>query len=221
MILLLCAVFLNPQAVSAGARGALLDRFLAPDNPPLVSYRAYRHLAASTRGGRLQAEMDVETSFDAARGFSFIVLGERGSGLIRRHVLLEALLIEQRTAAAAAAATTSLTLANYHFLDASDAGEPLTAIGVRARRKSPMLVNGTLFIHADRADLVRVEGELAERPSFWTKRVTIVRRYDRIAGVHVPVAMESNADIRIVGGSTFTMTYRYVEINGARIEPIP
>jgi hypothetical protein len=220
VIAVLCAVIAAAQSASV-APGALLERFLAPKNPPLVSYQAYRRLTASTRGGKMQAEMEVLTAFDPEHGFTFTVLSERGSSLIRRRVLLEALLTEQKAAAGGTRHETALTHANYEFLDAETAGEPLAVIGVRARRKSPMLVNGILFIHPERADLVRVEGELAEKPSFWTKRVRIVREYDRVGGVHVPVAMASVADIRIVGDSKFTMTYRYVEINGQRLDQNP
>ncbi len=85
---------------------------------------------------------------------------------------------------------------------------------VRPRRKSVMLVNGALFIEPDSADLVRIEGELSKRPSFWTRRVRVVREYERLEGVHVPVSMSSTADVLIVGASTFSMTYRYTEING-------
>jgi hypothetical protein len=64
------------------------------------------------------------------------------------------------------------------------------------------------------ADLVRVEGVLSKRPSFWTRRVEVVRRYGRIGGVRVPVAMESTASVLIFGRSTFTMTYDYLTVNG-------
>jgi hypothetical protein len=33
----------------------------------------------------------------------------------------------------------------------------------------------------------------------------------------VPVAMNSNADVLVVGASTFSMTYTYVEINGQQV----
>ncbi len=89
---------------------------------------------------------------------------------------------------------------------------------VRPKRKAVMLVNGALFIEADSADLVRIEGELSKRPSFWTRRVRVIREYERLEGVHVPVSMSSTADVLIVGASTFSMTYRYTEING---KPIP
>jgi hypothetical protein len=88
---------------------------------------------------------------------------------------------------------------------------------VRPRRKHVMLVDGTLFIEADSADLVRLEGELSKRPSFWTRRVHVIREYDRVGGVHVPVSMRSTADVLIVGSSSFSMTYRYTEINGKTV----
>jgi hypothetical protein len=62
-----------------------------------------------------------------------------------------------------------------------------------------------------------VEGELSKRPSIWTRRVHVVREYDRIAGVHVPISMKSNADVLIVGSSSFAMDYKYTEINGKTI----
>ena len=70
------------------------------------------------------------------------------------------------------------------------------------------------MIESDSADLIRVEGELSQRPSFWTRRVHVVREYDRVGGVHVPISMKSTADVLIVGSSSFSMTYRYSEING-------
>jgi len=210
-------LLLIPQTLG-GPSQAVLDRFLAPDETPLVSYRAVRTMTASTRGGRMHAEMEVETAFDPVRGFTFTIVSENGSGLIRRRVLLAALETEQKAVARAARDDSAITPANYDFVAATQAEATLIAIGVRAKRKSTMLLNGTVYLNPVRYDLERVEGELAERPSFWTRRVRITRRYDRVGGVHVPIAMESNADVRIVGASNFSMTYRYTEINGRSTE---
>src|SRR5436190_18579342 len=210
---LLCLVALvQPSA------NTLVDRFLIPDTEPLTSYRAIRHLHASTRSGKFSADMDVVTSLDPGRGFSFEIISQSGSALVRRRVLLEALQTEQRMLSGQASRETALTPANYEFLNVAEVDRP--ALGVRARRKSPMLVNGTLFLDDDAA-LTRLEGELAEKPSFWTRRVRVIRRYDHIAGVHVPVEMASVADIRIVGASNFQMSYRYLEVNGQQVEPRP
>ena len=47
-------------------------------------------------------------------------------------------------------------------------------------------MEGSIFLTSEAADLVRMEGLLVKRPSFWTRKVEIVRDYGRIAGVRVP-----------------------------------
>ena len=199
-------------------RTALIDRFLAPDHPPLESYRAFRHLTASTRGGRMQASIDAWTSLDPVHGFRYEITSRDGSSLIQRKVLVAALEAEQEAHRAPDRGQSALTPANYEFLDISHEDGRLVKVDIRPRRKHVMLVEGSLFVDADSADLVRIEGELSKRPSFWTRRVRVVREYDRVEGVHVPVGMRSTADVLIVGSSSFAMTYRYVEING---KPVP
>jgi len=62
-----------------------------------------------------------------------------------------------------------------------------------------------------------VTGRLAKNPSFWTKRVDIIRTYGRIAGIRVPLSIESVAQVRIAGPSAMTMTYRYDMVNGRTV----
>src|SRR5436190_5324893 len=147
MLAALMAVVALLQPSAPARSQVLVDRFLAPDVEPLTSYHAYRHLRASTRGGKFAAEMDVLTSFDLERGFAFEVVSQSGSAIVRRHVLLEALLTEQRTVGGQAKFETALTRANYDFLTATP--DDMSSLNVRARRKSPMLVNGTLFLDED------------------------------------------------------------------------
>ena len=71
-----------------------------------------------------------------------------------------------------------------------------------------------MWVTDTEADLVRVEGRLAKSPSFWARRVDIVRRYGRVAGVRVPLSVESTAHVRIAGPSAMTMTYQYEMVNG-------
>jgi hypothetical protein len=196
------------------AREDLLARFLAPRTTPLVSYRALRRLSASTRGGKMTGSLEAQTSLDPQRGFAYDVTAEDGSSLIRRRVLVAALDAEQKAFENGDGPRAALTPANYEFLTPSDAPPDLLRMDVKPRRKHVMLIDGTLFLKPDSAQLVRVEGELSQRPSFWTRRVRVERQYDEIGGVHVPIAMRSTADVLLVGTSTFEMTYQYEEING-------
>ena len=79
------------------------------------------------------------------------------------------------------------------------------------------MIDGAVFITSDDADLVRVEGRMAKNPSFWTTRVNLVRRYDRIGGVRVPVRLDSTAQIRFAGESTLSMVYDYESVNGVKL----
>jgi hypothetical protein len=218
------AAAIQPGAATSGpeetpiARGEFIHRFLAPDHEPLVSYRAFRRLTASTRGGKMSASLEAWTTLDPVRGFTYEITAREGSGLIQGKVLVAALDAERDAVKATDRDESALTPANYEFLDINPEDERLIKMDVRPRRKSVMLVSGALFIEADSSDLVRIEGELSKRPSFWTRRVRVVREYERLEGVHVPVSMSSTADVLIVGASTFSMTYQYTEING---KPIP
>lgn len=51
--------------------------------------------------------------------------------------------------------------------------------------------------------------------------MNIASRYQRIAGVRVPIEMGSQADVRFAGKSTFSMTHEYELVNGRTIDPAP
>lgn len=190
-----------------------IPRFLQSYRPPLTSYRAHRHMEASTRGGAMRASLDAWTSLGADGTFSFEVIQESGSELIRNHVLRAALVEEQRSHDTNEGDAASLTPRNYE-MQVGDATDGLIRIELTPRRRSRMLIAGSAFVTRDAADLVRVEGTLSKRPSFWTRRVDITRCYRRIAGVRVPIEMRSTANVLVVGTSTFSMTYDYTMING-------
>jgi hypothetical protein len=110
-----------------------------------------------------------------------------------------------------------LTPANYVFEDRGAQSDGLTSLTVKPRRKNVLLVDGSIYLNPDDGELVRMEGQLSKTPSFWTKRVEIVRWYQRINGFRMPTALESVANVRIAGLSTFRMTYQYESINGQRV----
>ena len=85
------------------------------------------------------------------------------------------------------------------------------------RRRDSRLVSGAAILGARSGELVRVEGRLAKSPSFWVRWVDVSRSYAPIGGAMMPVAVESTADVRIAGVSTFSMTYDYHMVDGEAI----
>ena len=194
----------------------VLERFLARTDPGPDQYRALRHLDAHNMHFGASAWMDVWTEADGAGGFRYEVASEGGSGYIRRHVFLAALAGERKLLQNGEPQRAELNLANYMF-EEHGAADGLASLGVMPRRKDILLVDGAVFVKPDDSDLVRIEGRLSKNPSFWTRRVEIVRRYDRINGVRVPLEIQSTAQVLIAGASTFRMTYEYETINGERV----
>src|SRR5262245_40592610 len=191
-----------------------LDRFLARGEEPTVEYRALRRLEAANSKFNQRAWMVAWTEYDRAKGFRFSIVAEGGSNYIRTHVLRAALLGEQKMWANNEPQRASLSNENYTFdNDVPDEGG-LAAVGLKPKRRDVLLVEGAIFVTPADGDLARIEGKLSKAPSFWTRRVDVVRRYERMAGVRVPVSIESVAHVLIAGRSTFRMTYEYETING-------
>ena len=204
----------TPALFRTAARASVVERFLSGTGEQLVSYRAVRRLTAASRGGRMQASLTALTTFDPEGGFHYEVVEETGSGMIRSRVLHAALEAERETRARGDAAKGALSELNYEFGAPDPGDDPLVTVAIRPRRRDTLLVNGSIILTRDEADLVRLEGTLVKRPSFWTRRVDVVRQYARVAGVRVPVSMASTADVLIAGRSTFSMDYEYETING-------
>jgi len=195
-----------------------VSRFLESGQPPLKADRARRHLEASSRGGKMKAQLDAQTTLLPDGAFSFEVLNESGSNLLRQRILRAALLEEQDNHNSAKLADSDFTRENYDFLvQESTRDGDLVRISLAPRRKSQLLIDGAAFVRRDDADLVRIQGVLSKRPSFWTRKVEITRHYARIDGVRVPIEVRLDADVLLVGDSAFDMTYQYLAINGRPI----
>jgi hypothetical protein len=195
---------------------AVLQRFLSLDDPAPTQFRALRHLEARNDKFEKSAWMDVWTEGDAS-GFRFTIVSEEGSDYIRSKVFRATLETERKVWAAGGAGRAALTPANYVFEERGAQPDGLTLLTMTPRRKDVMLVDGSIYLNPDDGELVRMEGRLAKAPSFWTRRVEIVRWYRRIAGFRVPTSLESTANVRVAGVSTFKMSYEYESINGQRV----
>jgi hypothetical protein len=206
----------SPQPTSTQpAASPALDRYLSTVGDPAPSYRAKRVLSA--RAGSRQATLVAMTALDSSGQFTYEVISEEGSGVIRSKVLHAALEAEQKAKSREQSARAAVTPANYMFEPGGAGGDGEERVRIKPRRNEPMMIDGSIVLAAADGDLRKIEGRLVKRPSFWTRRVEIERQYARIGGARVPVSMSSVADVLFVGRSTFVMRYEYESINGVRV----
>src|SRR6185436_11020988 len=209
-------------AAPSGTAPEILQRFLALGDPTPSQFRALRHLEARNEKFEKSAWMDVWTDGDAS-GFRYVIVSEEGSEYIRSKVFRETLEMERKMWAAGTPDAAALTPDNYVFEQQSgQADDGLASLTVTPRRKDVLLVEGNIFLNPADGELVRMEGRLSKSPSFWTRRVAIVRWYRRIVGFRMPTALETVANVRIAGISTFKMSYEYESVNGQHVgDPQP
>jgi hypothetical protein len=203
----------HEPAAAANPHLVFVNRFLDRDQDRVRDYRAFRRLEATNEKFHKQGWIAVWTELTPA-GLRYDIVESGGSDYIRSKVLEAALKNEQRLVANGDLARADFTRANYEFSGSESTREGLIKVVLKPRRADQVLVAGAMFLSAVSGDLIRVEGALARSPSFWTSRVEVVREYQRVAGVRVPVRVESTAQVKIAGASRFVMTYDYQRING-------
>jgi hypothetical protein len=217
--LLVAALAAHPDAAASSAStptfSPILQRFFALDDPLPRQSRALRHLEAENDNFGMHAWMDVWTETDSS-GFRYRIVAEEGSDWIRSRVFRETLEAERRFWGSDAVAQVSFTPANYTFEDRGEA-DGLASLQVKPRRKDMLLIDGAIFLRPDDGELLRMEGDLAKAPSFWTRHVRIVRHFQRVNGVRLPVRLDAVATIRFAGRSTFSAVYQYETVNGERV----
>jgi hypothetical protein len=209
---LLCVIGALVPAATLSARheSAPVEMFLAQPSSS-HSYRATRRLEAT--GSGQQGWLDARTDFTPVSGFDYEITAEGGSGFIRARVLRTLLEEERQLIARGGSSEVAISPDNYRFADEGIDQDGLARVALQPLRKERPLIVGRMFLKPADGELVRVEGRLAKNPSFWVSRVNIVRSYERINGVLLPVLLESTAQLRLLGRSTLRMTYRYSQID--------
>ena len=165
--------------------------------------------------------MEAVTQYDPAAGLTYSIVAHGGSERIRRRVLEAVLEKEQENSTRAEWRKGNLSRANYAFDFGGHAGDGMLKMQLTPRRRDTRLVRGSALVTAQSGNLVRVEGRLSKSPSFWVRWVDVSRTYSPIGGAMMPVAIESTADVRIVGMSTFSMTYDYQMVDGHAVNAAP
>lgn len=192
-------------------------RFLGRAPEPLTRYRAIRRLEAHNERFKKHGWLVALTELSPEQGFTFRILDEGGSASVLGRVLRPVLAGEQALVARGDAARAALTRDNYDWLGAEPAEAGLVRLLIHPKRRDVTLVDGAVSVTAADADLVAVSGRLSRTPSFWTRRVDVVRRYGRVAGVRVPLQFDSVAQVLVAGRSSMSMTYQYEMVNGVAV----
>jgi hypothetical protein len=183
----------------------------------LRSYQGTRTYRLEYRGfpGNRSAEMIVDVRYQSPGTKEFTERSETGSKLVIERVFKKLLQSEQEALNAENQNRVALNRDNYAFALVGyeqTPGGSLYVLSVEPLVKSKLLYRGKIWVDAEDFAVVRIEGEPAKNPSFWTKDTKIEQIYGRVGDFWLPVSNRSSSSIRLGGHADFSIEYKDYQI---------
>ena len=164
------------------------------------------------------ADMTVRITYRSPDKKEFTVVSEHGSGTIRDRVFKRLLEAEVESMRPENQQRTEITVENYAFKllksPQTDA-DGLYVLEATPRHKNKFLFRGRIWVDAKDFAVVRVEGEPAVNPSWWTPQTDFVRVYQKAGDFWLPQSNSSVTKVRIFGKAVLTIDYGKYQITPA------
>lgn len=168
--------------------------------------------------GNRSAEMIVDVKYQSPGTKVFTVRSETGSKLVIDRVFKKLLQSEQEALTAENQSRVALNQDNYIFAMVGYEQAPggsLYVLSVEPKVKNKLLYRGKIWVDAEDFAVVRIEGEPAKNPSFWTRDTRIEQVYGRVGKFWLPVSNRSSSLIRLGGRADFSIEYKDYRITSA------
>jgi len=209
--------------VPAHAQGIeeILDRMMARNawqDRALLEFRADRKFYAANVRFKTDSTMYVQTVFRQPDQFQSTVTRHEGSKFIRSRVFDKILEAESETSAKKDKKQVDIIPANYNFaLEGQQdcEGRRCFRLKITPKRRDKYSVDGEIWVDGEDYSIVRIRGVPAKKPSMWTLKTEIDRRYKKIDGIWLPDRMDSSSDIMIAGRSVLSIEYNYKSVQTA------
>ncbi|MEO6119584.1 MAG: hypothetical protein ABIP12_02755 [Terriglobales bacterium] len=180
-----------------------------------VAERKY-HVAKkqSDDQGLNKSEITAEISFLPPGQKSFAI--KKSTGGMAENVVRKTL--EHEATVARNPGISSVTPDNYDFelVGKTMLDDRLCyVLKLHPKRDSKDLIQGTVWVDAQRFMVRRAEGKLAKNPSWWVKDVSVRVEYDDVAGVWIQTASTATAKVRLAGD--YTLNSQHVRLQRAEV----
>ena len=211
---------LEPRVLSAEEVVDNLVRKNLERAQALGAYQGTRIYRLEYRGfpGPRTAEISVDVRYESPRTKEFTVRSESGSKLLIERVFKKLLQSEKEALSEEHQRRTALNHDNYQFTLLAYESTPddsLYVLSIEPRTKDKFLYRGRIWVEAKDFAVVRIEGEPAKSPSFWTKETTIEQVYAKVSDFWLPASNRSTTTIRLGGHAYLTIDYKDYQITAA------
>src|SRR5262245_4209968 len=181
----------------------------------LLEFRARRKFYAANIRFKTDSTMYVQTVFHRPDQLQSTVTRHEGSNLIRSRVFDKILEAESETHSKKDKQQVDIVPANYRFtLEGTEdfEGRNCFRLKISPKRRDKYSLDGEVWVDGEDYSIVRIHGMPAKRPSIWTLKTEIDRRYKKIDGIWLPERLDSSSNIMIAGHSVLSIEYTYDEV---------
>lgn len=169
-------------------------------------YVVYRNGGAGTA-----AEETVQVQYQKSTGSTYVTVSQAGSSMWRSHVIEPALESDKAINDPATRHHLMLTPDNYEFQVEPDKdslnGRDCFVLDLKARRKSPYLLNGKAWVDARTYLLVRIRGTQSGSSSLWAGLPLITRDFAEVNGFAMVIHEEIEAHNFLFGQTVMKIDY--------------
>jgi MoaA/NifB/PqqE/SkfB family radical SAM enzyme len=174
----------------------------------LSSYTSLRRYSAANQGLHRDAYVVAETRYKAAEGKQIRVIERGGSPSIDRRVFAPMIETELANSRSPAREATDISTRNYTFTyEGYDEAVDAHIFRVEPRARSRYLFRGIVWINANDFAVQRIEGEPAQKHSFWIRKTRFVHEYGKFGAFWFPVSNRTEVELKLFGRSTMSIDY--------------
>ncbi len=188
----------------------------------LSSYTSRRRYVIENKRFGQAASVEVVERYEHPGRKEFEIVSEEGSSYVQ-NVVRKMLDAELESAEDDRRGETQVSAEQYEFKWVEETeldGRRVYVIEINPRKKKSFLIKGRIWVDAREMAIVRMEGALSKKPSFWVGRTNIIRTYSKHGPFWLPATMESISSIMLAGKSSLMVDYFDYEIVQAGAGPI-
>ena len=211
---LAAVLLLHAQQPTTSSVVPLIDAAVKARIDNIVGYTATEHYSVFRNKDEVHpvATMTVRTTYRKETGKSYEILSQSGSSIIRSTVLNTILDNEKTMSQPANQKGAWITSANYDMQlqpggPRSLNGRSVLVLDITPKRKTPYLIQGTLWVDAQDGSIVQIQGSAPKSSTVFSGPAQVTRQYAKVSGYPEATHLRAASTSFMFGETIVTVDY--------------
>jgi hypothetical protein len=163
-----------------------------------------------------QAEMNQRLLYTYPGRKQIDIISTSGSSFLQKRVFSRVIQAELEASGDEMRNRVKITPCNYEFRYAGPAaagGRACHTFDIKPRSRNKFLIEGRIWVDAEDAAIIRVEGRPVGAQSFWLRNPRVVLQYEKVGPFWLISSSEHQGEVRLFGSARLIMKYENYVIN--------